>query len=303
LAALPASEDVVMPTIRPEPDYKEIAAALRAGQVVPFFGAGASIGCGLPSGTELAQIIFSRGEFSEGEFPDEDERRNLALVASYMVQVKNSTLKLNRLLREIFCKDTKPSALHECLASVDALRLIVTTNYDDLIERALARRRPWVVVDRGTPGNVWLRPAGGVWTEIEGGKLRTKIGDVKQPIVFKMHGSVDYDDNDHDAFTITEEDYVDFLGRREIKQFPDMLTAFMARRAFLFLGYGLKDWNVRVLMRKLTRMRPQSFNIPSWAIVRTASESERKLWHAHNVELYEVELDEFAKGLQDQLPL
>jgi hypothetical protein len=42
-------------------------------------------------------------------------------------------------------------------------------------------------------------------------------------------------------------------------------------------------------------------SVVSWAIVREASASEKDLWRAHNVRMYDVELDEFAKQLQDRL--
>ena len=66
-----------------------------------------------------------------------------------------------------------------------------------------------------------------------------------------MHGNFDRADKTYDWFLITEEHYVDFLGRPETVQVPQMLATLMKKKNFLFLGYGLKDWNVRVMLRKL----------------------------------------------------
>jgi hypothetical protein len=41
----------------------------------------------------------------------------------------------------------------------------------------------------------------------------------------------------------------------------------MQRKNFLFLGYGLRDWNVRVMLCKRTLARPRADNIQSWAMV------------------------------------
>src|SRR5262249_41539589 len=114
-----------MPETAQEPDYKTIADLLKAGYVVPFFGAGASIGCGFPSGTDLAQQLVKAGEF-----PDEDGQGNLAFVASYLVQVSKGSATLNYLLRTLFRRDANPSELHQCVASIDGVKLVVTTNYD-----------------------------------------------------------------------------------------------------------------------------------------------------------------------------
>jgi len=140
----------------PPPDYEEIAKRLKAGTIVPFFGAGASIACGLPSGKALAERLVARGNF-----PDDKGREDLALVASHLVQ-KEDSLTLREELRQALGVSAEPCRLHRCLASprLEALRLFVTTNYDDLIERALEPRAPWVVVDRGKAGSVWYRGPG-----------------------------------------------------------------------------------------------------------------------------------------------
>ncbi len=101
-------------------------------------------------------------------------------MASYLVQREDS-LTLREELRQALNVNAQPGRLHRCLSdpSLDALRLFVTTNYDDLIEKALEPRMPWVVVDRGTSGNVWCRSPGGSWDEVEAKNLGYKIPDRK----------------------------------------------------------------------------------------------------------------------------
>jgi NAD-dependent SIR2 family protein deacetylase len=283
--------------IAPDPDYSEIAKRLKDGTIVPFFGAGASISCGLPSGRALAERLVARAEF-----PDESGRDDLALVASYLVQ-KEDSLTLRDELRQALDRPTQPGRLHRCLASprFDRLSLFVTTNYDDLIERALEPRAPWVVVDRGTPGIVWIRSQGEPWDEVETKNLGYRITDRSRPIVLKLHGSLDSQDRDSDSFLITEDHYVDFLGRAEGGQIPQMLATVMRQRSFLFLGYGLKDWNIRVLLRKLAQARGRSEKIRSWAIVRKPGKVEPELWGAQNIDMLDVDLDEFVTHLEAHL--
>ena len=72
----------------------------------------------------------------------------------------------------------------------------------------------------------------------------------------------------------------------------------MREQSFLFLGYGLRDWNVRVLLRKLAHARGRTERIRSWAIVRHPGLAEQVLWSAQNVEMHDVDLDAFVSGLE-----
>lgn len=274
-------------------DYQEIAKRLKAGTIIPFFGAGASIPCGLPSGKTLAARLVAKADF-----PDDAGRDDLAFVASYFVQ-KEDSLSLKAELRDVLSVPAAPGPLHRCLSSpsLGNLRFFVTTNYDDLVERALEPRSPWVVVDHGAQGNVWCRPTGGVWKEIEAKNLGYEIRDKTRPIVFKLHGSFDRDDRDNDSFLITEEDYVDFLGRPEGGQLPQMLVAAMRGRSFLFLGYALRDWNIRVLLHKLAQARGTE-RILSWAIARNTGLAEHLIWRAQDVKMYDLDLDAFVTSLE-----
>ncbi len=275
-------------------DYEEIATRLKDGAIVPFFGAGASIACGLPSGAALAERLVARSAF-----PDTRGRDDLALVSSYLVQ-KRDSLALDAELRKALGVPAEPCRLHRCFANprLEALRIFVTTNYDDLIERALEPRVPWVVVDRGESGSVWCRRHGGTWEKVAAKELGRTITDPTQPIVLKLHGSLDRENRDNDAFLITEEHYVDFLGRPSGEQIPAMLATAMRRKSFLFLGYGLRDWNIRVLLRKLAEGRGVSEKIRSWAIVRDPGLAEQELWRAQDVEMYDIDLGEFVNGLE-----
>jgi hypothetical protein len=207
------------------------------------------------------------------------------------------TLTLRTELREALNVPAKPGRLHKCLADIDGLRLFVTTNYDDLIEQALERRGPWVVVDKGASGKVSCRSPGGDWEELESKDLISKIRDKNRPIVLKIHGHWDRGDRDNDTYLITEEHYVDFLGRTD-GPIPPMLFNMMREKSFLYLGYGLKDWNIRVLLRKLAQSRGRTERIRSWAIVLEKDRAEDALWKQQNVQMHAVDLEVFVDRLE-----
>ena len=312
-----------------EPPYGAIAELLRKGRVVPFLGAGASLtavtsggvddwdeaGTAPPSGLQLAHRLAALANYPANEL-----RAELAKVASYY-QASVDRSSLVEALREVFDRDFNPGPIHRFLADAPAPLLIVTTNYDDLVERAFTEaKRPYHLVVHPTDRDdlaaavLWWRP-GAERPEISSSpELMVPLKDTS--IIYKMHGGVDRytgrqaraeqarDANDRwDAFVITEEDYVNFLtrmaGQRAIP--ACFLNQFRTSR-FLFLGYGLADWNLRVMLNSLnegtSRERHAREQLRSWAIQHNPSELERRLWEARSVSIYSVLLDEFVGSLR-----
>ena len=133
-----------------------VVRGLGRGFVTPFLGAGANL-CGrppgdyswkfgdgyFPSGAELALHLAECFEY-EG-----DNERDLMAVATY-VEVMYGWGPLYDELRDVFDRDVPPTPLHDFLARCpEVIRerdrdgpppLMVTTNYDNVLEHALARR-------------------------------------------------------------------------------------------------------------------------------------------------------------------
>jgi hypothetical protein len=294
-------------------DYDWITREMQEGAIVPFLGAGASYGSGLPLGSELAKRLLLA---SNEVFPDPKGAGDLARVASWLA-IKQGSPWLKRELRKVVAAHKGPGTLHAYLASLPKLSLVVTTNYDDLVEAAIEQRwkadgekpreQPWVVVDRAERGAVWVRAMGTRdWKRVLAHKLEKLITEEQQPIVYKMHGSIIREREPLDEFLITEEHYIDFLGRGEKIQIPPAVEARMLTRHVLFLGYGLRDWNVRVLMFKLRKTRSQAEHLRALAIVHIAEEEEAQqareaekfLWRNQGgVTMFEADLDAFVAAL------
>jgi ATP phosphoribosyltransferase regulatory subunit HisZ len=125
---------------------------LREGRVIPFLGAGTNL-CGrpkdaswrageyLPSGTELAAYL------ADGYGYPASETLDLLRVSQY-VQAMTGGRVLYDELHGLFDRDYPATVLHTMLASLPRMfraegngsrhQLIVTTNYDDALERAFA---------------------------------------------------------------------------------------------------------------------------------------------------------------------
>ena len=68
-----------------------------------------------------------------------------------------------------------------------------------------------------------------------------------------------------DNFVITEDDYIGYLSRRPIETLvPAQLLGKLRESHFLFLGYGIRDWNLRVFLQRI--WGDQQLGAKSWAV-------------------------------------
>lgn len=298
-----------------EPPYGAIWDLLKTGNVVPFLGAGASLAgrpkiaswdgdkpTVLPSGVELALYLAGKAGYPSTERIDIED---LAKVSSYFADLVGRR-RLRQRLRDILNHDFQFGALHEMIAAIPANLLIVVTNYDTLLERAFqAVNRPYDLViypsDRQDfAGSVLWWPHGALKPQpVAPDQLNIDLAG--KTVIYKMHGSVVRETAEWDSFVITEEDYVEFLSRMSTAV-PAIFYEYCHERSFLFLGYSLRDWNLRVILRNLSRTLAQRGDeeMPSWAIQRSPSELEKALWQKRHVEIFDVPLDEFTVRMKQE---
>ncbi len=311
-----------------EPPYGEIADSLKQGQVVPFPGAGVNFGARpagahwdpqgavfLPSGAELSRFLAQKCNFPSA---DDHDLNDLAKVSSYYVET-SARRRLRDRLHDLFNHDFAPCDIHTYLAQITATTplLIVTTNYDDLTERAFRQAgRPYDLVIHPTDRKeveasvLWWKNGASEPTAVPPNQLFIDLKTTS--VIYKMHGSIDRTLQKWDSYVITEDDYVDFLSRM-ISQtaVPALFMRYFRTRNFLFLGYGLNDWNLRVVLRNLENALPTAPDpnnpddtsdneLRSWAIQFKPSELEVELWSARGVKVYDVDINQFVKNMQAQ---
>jgi hypothetical protein len=116
----------------------------------------------------------------------------------------------------------------------------------------------------------------------------------------KVHGAVDRTDEERDSFVITEDDYIDFLSRTNLSALvPAPLLATMFSSHFLFLGYSLQDWNLRVILHRI--WSEQSHDYADWSIQHPVNPIEQRLWAKRNVDVQDVPLSEYVAELRERL--
>jgi hypothetical protein len=305
--------------------------AMKAGKVVPFLGAAVNL-CGrphdrawqygqfdyLPSGSELATYLASNYGYpiQEGAKPD------LLRIAQY-VYVMSGEENLYEDLRNIFVGDFPPTSLHKFFAALpsvlrskgyprttDSLRrrlVIVTTNYDDVLERAFESvEEPFhlvtYVAERDKRGKFLHWPAGDKtgMTIIESPNTYLGLMADERPVILKIHGAINRAASARDSFVITEDDYIDYLTRTDLTSLlPVPLPAILQQSQFLFLGYSLGDWNLRAILHRIARDRRLSSR--SWAVQLGPDEIDRKFWSKRDVDIINIDLKDYIDALDDRL--
>jgi len=253
-----------------------IAAKIRTGECILFLGS--AVHAGPPAGSTIdypdEQRPLLAGRVAEGLaklcdfhalFPDDSasDLQRVALCAELDPSVKRNGLV--DYLGNTLMKTTEPSPMLRLLAEMP-FRLIVTTNYDGLFEKALTlagkRCQKYVYVPKpNTP-------------------TRDVVKDPtpEQPVVFKMHGDLDLPE----SIVITDEDYIQFVQRLAESDRNNAVPGYIRQRMqmwpILFVGYSLRDYNLRLLFRTL-RWDIDPANDPgSYSVDRSPDPLILKVW-------------------------
>jgi hypothetical protein len=301
--------------------WKQVAGEILAGRVVPFLGAGANL-CGrpeklawqrrqsrwLPSGRELSFYLARK-------FTYQGKNRDDLVRVSQFVTLTLGSLPLYEELRLLFDRDYPPTELHRLLAEIPSVlrrhiprppyQLIVTTNYDDVLERAFGEAgEPFdlVTYDAETThhGKFVHFPHNGSPVRILEPNTYDALTTDERTVILKIHGAIDRADKDRDSYVITEDHYIDYLARTEVsKLFPVTLVQILRRSHCLFLGYSLRDWNLRVILNRI--WGEERLRANSWAIQRDPDSLDELLWRKREVAIMDVPLEDYVGGLRTAL--
>jgi hypothetical protein len=293
----------------------QVARALLDGRVVPLLGAGANL-CGrqgvwragmttLPSGAELAKHLADHFYYPETS-------SDLVRIAQYVTAMLGEEPLYDE-LHELFGGDYEPTELHRFLAALpaivrsqenvprDAHQLIVTTNYDDALELAFREAGEEFdlvsyICGGDDRGRFLHRTPAGELTVIERANEYSALSLERRTVILKIHGAIDREDPERDSYVITEDDYIDYLTRTDVSQLlPVTLVAKLRKSHTLFLGYSLRDWNLRAIFHRIWQERTRRSN--SWAIQKGPDTIDARFWQNRGVEILDRGLEEYVDAL------
>lgn len=305
--------------------FDTVVRGIAENRVVPFLGASVNL-VGrpvdktwqfghsefLPVGGELAEHLARTFDY-----PD-NEPRDLVRVSQF-VAVKSGIGPLYDELRKVYKTEYRPTPLHQFFAGLPALLrergyppelLIVTTNYDDALERAFrSANEPFdlvtYVAEGETRGKFMHTTPDGKVRPIDRPNKYLALSPAERTILLKIHGVVDRANRARDSYVITEDHYIEYLAHKDIaQQLPAQLLEKMSWSHFLFLGYSLRDWNLRVILHRI--WGESKFKYKAWAVTDNAPGEktqplEQEFWRLRDVDIVKVPLEDYIESLQTRL--
>jgi DNA-binding SARP family transcriptional activator len=303
LAASPAAT-------RPVDDhYAEVVKAVLAGRLIPMLGTGANLsgdGDGVPGLDEIAAFLADCFDYSPAN-------RELARVSEYVALMKGVGPLYDE-LHDLLDRDYDPGPVHRSLAGIattlggrgDAGQLIVTTNLDVALERAFAEadERIDVVsyISLGRHQGRFLHvTADGEAVVVEVPNAYAGLSLDDRTVILKLLGQVDREpERRWESFAVTEDDHIDYLAQADITSLvPVTLVARLRRSHFLFLGYPLRDWGLRVFLHRIWGREKVAYR--SWAVETSIDPVERELWRQRGVDVFDIPLEEYVGELASRV--
>jgi DNA-binding SARP family transcriptional activator/class 3 adenylate cyclase len=280
----------------PHDRLHDVAAAMLGGRLVPVLG---------PEVAELTAHLADRFEYPASDGPA------LPRVAQYVAVMKGSGPLYDEMHALLSRQDPPPTQVHRFLAALPPLlrmrqmphQLIVSTSYDLALERAFLEAGEefdvvaYLAAGRNRGKFCHVRPDGtGTLIDVPN-EYATELSLEQRTVLLKLHGQVDQGlERAWESFVVTEDDYIDYLAQAEVASVvPVALAAKLRRSHFLFLGYRMEDWNLRLLLHRLWGDQPLSYR--SWAVHAEAKPLEREFWRRRDVHVLEASFDDCVATL------
>jgi DNA-binding SARP family transcriptional activator len=286
-----------------DPDhYEEVARALLAGRVVCVLGSGV---WDEPVEEGLIQHLAQRFDL---------ERNGGLSHVAQMIALKQGLGRLYDELHEALLRERNASRVHEFVVELPKLLraagaqnpLLLTTHYDLTLERALAAAGEEfdvvAYVASGHDRGKFLHVApDGRSTLVEVPNTYSALSLEARPIVVKLHGQVDENPaRERESFVVCEDDYIGYLAQGEIANLvPVTIAAKLRRSHFLFLGYPLQEWHLRVFLHRVWGHEQVAYR--SWAVEPVSDPIEREFWRQRGVDTVDAKLGDYVERLARRL--
>lgn len=204
------------------------------GKLSIFIGAGVSRLSGLPSWWDLIvnmardiNYSYNKDKYGNAQFSSEEY---LKIPQMYFIE-KGEKLYKEKVVEEIG-KLVKPNEIHDLIMSLNPAN-ILTTNYDTLIEQSAIK-------------------FGKNYSIINSNK---NVSDAKtNNYIIKVHGDFSSE------FVLKEQDYLDY--EKNFILIDNIVKTIFATNLVIFIGYGLNDYNIKLILNWVKNVQSDSFVKP-----------------------------------------
>ena len=255
---------------------------IRAGKAVLFLGAGASRGAASstspkepPSGAELGRLLSAK--FLGGDSSD----RPLSLIGEYCV-AESDLRTVQHYIAEIFNRFT-PSAAQKSVAEF-CWAALVTTNYDQIIEKAYAEntnrlQSPVPILRNSDRVDHELRAPDAV------------------PLL-KLHGCVSMVDEVAYPLILTIDQYITHAAGRE--RLFHRFTEWAGEYSVIYVGYQIEDSDIRAILLQLDK--PDMSRPMQYVVTPNPSPRDQRIWAGKRITTIDGTFDQFMAELGTKIP-
>lgn len=209
--------------------FEEINLLVRSAEVSLFIGSGFSLKAGAPSASNLVNSLahlFPKGYKKGLRYLPLDD-----IASEYVKLCQGTREPLIEFLRKKMDFKRKDLSDHRALCRIPHFRNIFTTNYDTLLEDS------YVVAE----------------VKIVRSNADCSLSD-KPVNIHKVHGDLSCSEQ----IVITRQDYDELLSSKRNEMVWNRVIDAFASSDIVFLGYGLNDSNVRILLKHVTEALGES---------------------------------------------
>lgn len=215
-----------------EDEFKRILDASKNNSLAFFVGAGVSKLSGAAGWSELINMFAEKiGQPSKSDY-SYDEALRIPQIFYYSVN-KNEDEYYNLVNESLAQPEIKPNVIHRMLLDLNPSTFI-TTNFDDLIERAAVEN----------------------CCSFKSVACDNEISDINgDKFILKLHG-----DLKHRNIVLKEEDYLNYSDTFKLTE--TLLKSIFATNTVVFIGYGLNDYNIKLILNWTKVLLKEKFNKP-----------------------------------------
>lgn len=277
------------------------------------------------SALELATALAAKATY-RGTWPF-----TLLHVASYHEFVAGREHHCRR-LNDLFENKNTPLPTHDLVGraarrAVNDLQgkhyLVITTNYDSLVETTLEKsyQLPYCIltVDRNDRMvDIVFSERVQSWLELPDRKYAEFVREhqkkypenftfvwTQKPlaVVYKIHGTLQPVGEGRDSIVISDEDYITFLkrqGETGARMIPAGINRLLQGKRFLFLGYSFSDWNIRGLYDTAVLQRGKSTG--DYAVLNRLDAYESRYFSQRTIDILLADLVDFVNRIKENEP-
>lgn len=267
-----------------EIDLAALAAFTEQDDAALFIGSGVSLWSGLPSWHTFIRTLIDYAAESGMKVGMAQSALHDGRLADAADALEISPLEIANLLRtKLGFTTSKPHLIHGLITQLGPTRFI-TTNYDTLLEQQLGLEGKLANFRSVTSSRV--------------AEMADILKASADNFIFKAHGDI----NDAETMIVSARDYERvMLGSRNIiRRGLEML---LVSRPILFIGYGLRDPDLNLILRSLTDTFAGNIH-HLYAIVGNVSDEERDYWwRRFRIRVYGYAVGHDTNGREDHSSL